>query len=98
MSIQGATAFWERLQSDEQFRRQVEQAKTPQEKHQVLAAAGYEVSRGDLDTLRSLAGMNELSDEDLEKVAGGSATNTGIMASGVASIAIGGAALAAAVM
>jgi predicted ribosomally synthesized peptide with nif11-like leader len=43
MSVQGATAFWERIQSDEQFRHQVERAATPDEKHRVVAAAGYDV-------------------------------------------------------
>jgi predicted ribosomally synthesized peptide with nif11-like leader len=98
MSVQGVTAFWERIQSDERFRERIEQAATPQEKHQVLVAAGYEVSRGDLDTLRSLAGMREVSDEDLEKVAGGGGTATGIGWGGSATVAIGGAAMAAAIV
>jgi predicted ribosomally synthesized peptide with nif11-like leader len=95
MSVQGVTALWERMQSDEQFRRQVEQAATPQEKHQVVVAAGLDVEPGDLSTLRSLAGMHEISDEDLEKVAGGSGTVTGV---GVSVIAGAGAAAAAAVI
>jgi predicted ribosomally synthesized peptide with nif11-like leader len=94
MSVQGATAFWERIQSDEQFRDQVEQAATPDEKHRVVAAAGYDVEPGDVVTLRSLAGLTEISDEDLEKVAGGGATTAAASAISVGSTALAVAAAA----
>jgi predicted ribosomally synthesized peptide with nif11-like leader len=71
MSAQGATALYERVTSDEQFRAQLEAAATPEEKRRIVTDAGYDMSRDDLSTIRNLAGMNELSDEDLERVAGG---------------------------
>jgi hypothetical protein len=37
----------------------------------IVTDAGYDLSGDDLSIIRNLAGMNELSDEDLEKVAGG---------------------------
>jgi Nif11 domain len=93
MSIQGVTAFGERLESDEQFRRRVEQAGTPQEKRQVLVAVGLDVGPDHLSTLRSLAGITDISDEDLEKVAGGTGSETGFMAS---IVSVGGVTVAAA--
>jgi predicted ribosomally synthesized peptide with nif11-like leader len=76
MSAEGATALYERVSSDEGFRGQLEAAKTPEGKHQIVTEAGYDVTPDDLPTLRSLAGMAELSDEDLEKVAGGDSSPT----------------------
>jgi predicted ribosomally synthesized peptide with nif11-like leader len=93
MSTEGATAFYERMSSDEEFRSQVDAAETPEGKHRIVSAAGYDVSPDDLQVIRNLAGVSELSDEDLEKVAGGTGTNTGVGATlGI----VGGAAAAAA--
>lgn len=94
MSTQAMTALWDRLQSDEQFRGQVEQAGTPAEKRQLLTAAGYEVEPGDLGALRSLAGISEISDEDLEKVAGGGGATTAVGTAWVGSVAAAAAAAA----
>jgi predicted ribosomally synthesized peptide with nif11-like leader len=71
MSAEGATALYERVSSDEEFRAQLEAAEAPDEKRRIVTEAGYDVSRDDLPTVRNLAGVSELSDEDLEKVAGG---------------------------
>jgi predicted ribosomally synthesized peptide with nif11-like leader len=71
MSAEGATALYERVGSDEQFRIQLETAETPEDKRRIVTEAGYDVGRDDLSTVRKLAGVSELSDEDLEKVAGG---------------------------
>jgi predicted ribosomally synthesized peptide with nif11-like leader len=76
MSAQGATALYERVTSDEKFRAQLEAAETPDDKRRIVTEAGYDVSRDDLSTLRKLAGATELSDEDMEKVAGGGAATT----------------------
>jgi predicted ribosomally synthesized peptide with nif11-like leader len=74
MSAAGAAALYERVGSDEEFRGQLEAAETPDDKYRIVSQAGYDVSRDDLPTLRKLAGVNELSDEDMEKVAGGGVT------------------------
>jgi predicted ribosomally synthesized peptide with nif11-like leader len=71
MSSESAAALYERLTSDEGFRSQIQAATTKEEKRRIVAEAGYEVTDEDMSTIRKLAGVSELSDEDLEKVAGG---------------------------
>jgi predicted ribosomally synthesized peptide with nif11-like leader len=94
MSAEGATALFERVTSDESFRAQLEAAETPDDKHRIVAEAGYDVGRDDLNTIRKLAGVSELSDEDLEKVAGGRDATTGEMVTIVSGVvAIGAAAV-----
>lgn len=92
MSAQGMTALYERLESDEAFRTRLEEARSPADKHRLVAAEGFDVDSADFSTLRSLAGANELSDEDLERVAGGSGTGT---ATAGAAVSIGSVAAAA---
>jgi predicted ribosomally synthesized peptide with nif11-like leader len=76
MSAEGVTALYERVNSDEEFRAQLEAAGTPDDKRRIVTDAGYDVSTDDLPTVKKLAGITELSDEDLEKVAGGSDATT----------------------
>jgi predicted ribosomally synthesized peptide with nif11-like leader len=93
MSAEGVTSLYERINSDEQFRAKMEAAETPDDKRQIVTEAGYEVTSDDLPTIRRLAGVNELSDEDLEKVAGGSDATTvavGLPAAIVLVAAVGG--------
>ncbi|MBV9310314.1 MAG: Nif11-like leader peptide family natural product precursor [Solirubrobacterales bacterium] len=71
MSTESAAALYERLTSDEEFRSRVQAATTKEEKRRIVADAGYEVTGDDVPSIRKLAGVSELSDEDLEKVAGG---------------------------
>jgi predicted ribosomally synthesized peptide with nif11-like leader len=83
MSAEGATALYERVSSDEEFRARLEAADTPDDKRRIVTEAGYDVSRDDLATVRNLAGVSELSDEDLEKVAGGMSTTDVLAAVGL---------------
>ena len=83
MSAEGATALFERVKSDEQFRAQLEAAETPEAKRRIVTDAGYDVSSDDLSTIRNIAGMSDLSDEDLEKVAGGIFPPGGTLPGGV---------------
>ena len=76
MSAEGVTALYDRVSSDEEFRAQLEAAETPDDKRRIVTDAGYDVSVDDLPTVKRLAGISELSDEDLEKVAGGSDVTT----------------------
>jgi predicted ribosomally synthesized peptide with nif11-like leader len=62
--------LYERVTSDEAFRAQLEAAGSPDDKMRILTEGGYDVTRHDVPTFRKLAGMSELSAEDLEKVAG----------------------------
>jgi predicted ribosomally synthesized peptide with nif11-like leader len=93
MSAEGATALYERVSSDEEFRARLEAADTPDDKRRIVTEAGYDVGRDDLPTVRNLAGMSELSDEDLEKVAGGMGDTTGMIVTtvGVVACAVGAA-------
>jgi predicted ribosomally synthesized peptide with nif11-like leader len=93
MSAEGVTALYERVNSDEEFRAQLETAETPDDKRRIVTDAGYDVSTDDLPTVKKLAGISELSDEDLEKVAGGSDATTvavGIPAAVAFVAAVGG--------
>ena len=71
MSTDAVPAFIERLSTDQAFRDQLEAASSPQERQQIANDAGYDVGPDDVGAIRSAAGIEELSDEDLEKVAGG---------------------------
>jgi predicted ribosomally synthesized peptide with nif11-like leader len=79
MSAEKATSLYERISSDEDSRAQLEAATAPDDKRQIVIEAGYDVSRDDLSTIRNLAGVGEISDEDLEKVAGGSGSLTDVL-------------------
>jgi predicted ribosomally synthesized peptide with nif11-like leader len=88
MSTEGATALFERMSSDEGFRTQLEGAATPDDKRRIVTEAGYDLTREDLSTMRRLAGASDLSDDDLEKVAGGvSDTQVGIAAGAAGALA-----------
>jgi predicted ribosomally synthesized peptide with nif11-like leader len=88
-------ALLERLQTDQGFRERLEAASTTEAKRQLVQDSGFDIGRGDLPALRAQAGLQELSDEDLERVAGGgmtaneaaSAVGTGISLVSVAAAA-----------
>jgi predicted ribosomally synthesized peptide with nif11-like leader len=88
MSAEGATALYERVTSDDEFRARLEAAQTPDDKRRIVTEAGYDVSRDDLPTVRKLAGVTDLSDEDMEKVAAGiGAGSAAAISGGVAVVA-----------
>jgi predicted ribosomally synthesized peptide with nif11-like leader len=97
MSEQGISALLERVRSDEGFRQRLEAAPTNEAKRQIVQDAGFDVDRSDLAPLRSLTGLQELSDADLEKVAGGAGSATDIATAAVGS-ATGAAATVAATL
>lgn len=66
MSRESAKAFLERMKTDPEFAAQVIRCKSKEERHQVAAAAGFTFTGAELTALRE-----ELSDSDLEQVAGG---------------------------
>lgn len=70
MSTQGMRALLDRAESDEAFRERVLGLSSPEEKREAIREAGFDVDDSDLATMRSMTGT-ELSDDDLEKVAGG---------------------------
>ncbi len=90
----------ERVESDQGFRERLEAAPTNEAKQQIVRDAGFDVQASDLPAIRSLAGIQELSDDDLEKVAGGigGATSVSVGASVGASVGVPAAAAAAAAL
>jgi predicted ribosomally synthesized peptide with nif11-like leader len=76
MTTEAAEAFAERMKSDEAFRDQLVGAATLEDGLQMANDAGYAIGPEDLDAIRSAMGVAELSDADLDNVAGGTDTLT----------------------
>jgi predicted ribosomally synthesized peptide with nif11-like leader len=82
-------ALLERVESDEPFRTQT-CSLPPEQRKEFVLGAGYDIDPSDLVYLRDFANIDELSEEDLDRVAGGG-TQTDLAAGasigGVAGIA-----------
>jgi predicted ribosomally synthesized peptide with nif11-like leader len=98
MSLEGASAFVQRMELDEAFRARVEAADSPEEKYRVVSEAGYDITPDDLVTIKQLVGISELSDEDLESVAAGALNPLEQVGIATGATIVGLAALAAAVV
>jgi predicted ribosomally synthesized peptide with nif11-like leader len=78
MGLESAQAFWTRVRDDGEFRRMLAAATTDQELGKLIVDAGFTVTAEELKTslqewkTKSAAAGQELSEQDLEKVAGGS--------------------------
>ncbi len=70
MSTESAKALYSRLITDEAFRAQLEKAANDEERQQILQAANYEFTPEEWKAA-SVAPQGELSEEQLETVAGG---------------------------
>ena len=81
MSSEAAAAFAERLKNDESFANSLAEAATPQDRLEIARAAGFDLSPDDVEAVKSALGISELSDDDLEKVAGGIGTTTVVILS-----------------
>ncbi len=88
MTEETVRAFAERITTDEEFARRLGSASSPDERLKMANDAGYDLSASDLSAIKRALSVEELSDEDLEKVAGGlGATTTGLIsATGSASV------------
>lgn len=72
MSEQGAQVLLEKIRTDADFRRRLEEAPTVEEKERIVRAAGFDVAPAELPALlEAAADESEISDGELEKVAGG---------------------------
>jgi predicted ribosomally synthesized peptide with nif11-like leader len=66
-----ARAFAERLTSDEAFAGRLASAPTTEDRQRMAEEAGYHVTSDDLATIKSTLRIEEISDEELENIAGG---------------------------
>jgi predicted ribosomally synthesized peptide with nif11-like leader len=67
MSIESAKAFLERVKNDEDFRNSVGEITTTEERMEFVKKAGFDFTKEEIEKFTS-----ELSDEELDKVSGGS--------------------------
>ncbi len=91
MSVESAKAFLEKFNSDEAFKKTIEAAKTDEARQAVVKKAGFKFTKADLKSAFADQGKQELSEDDLESVAGGaSATwvSTGATAGGAIAAAL----------
>ena len=95
MSQEAVQAFVERVNSDEAFRNDLIEAGSNDVRLQKAQDAGFDVTAEDLADLRRQAGAEELSEDDLQKIAGGlSNTEVGAISGVAVALSIGiGAAL-----
>ncbi len=67
MSIQSAKAFIERVQNDEDFRKELEESASAEERMKFAKARGFYFTTGEIKELK-----DTLTDDELESVAAGS--------------------------
>jgi predicted ribosomally synthesized peptide with nif11-like leader len=66
MSIESAKAFLEKIKNDEDFRNSVGEITTTEQRMEFVKKAGFDFTKEEIEKFTS-----ELSDEELENVAGG---------------------------
>ena len=85
MSIENAKSFYVRATRDEEFRTQLEQTATVEERQQIIQAAGFEFTDEEWETAKeqilAASDLNEgeLSDAELTSVSGGSIAAYGVV-------------------
>ena len=72
MSIESAKEFLERMKTDDEFRNSVGESGTAEERLEYVKKAGFDFTMEEIATVK-----DELRDDDLEQVAGGSDYNCG---------------------
>ena len=76
MTTEAATAFVERLKTDEALQSKLAAAASRAERLALAREEGFDLSAGDAGAVRQALGIEELSDDDLDKVAGGMGMST----------------------
>ena len=66
MSIESAKAFLERVKNDEDFRKELEEQASAEERLNIAKAQGFDFTKEEINSLKE-----ELSDDELDMVAGG---------------------------
>ena len=82
MTEEAIKSFVEKLSTDEEFANKLASAPTPEERLKIANDAGFAISASDVDGIKAALNIEELSDEDLEKVAGGMMGRTSAIISG----------------
>ena len=67
MSIENAKAFLERMKNDEEFRNSVGEIATAEERMEYVKGAGFDFTKEEIKSVQ-----DELSDDELENISGGS--------------------------
>ena len=71
MSVEQAKAFMEKLDSDKTFLTQIARANSDEARLQLAQEAGFDFTAEEFASAMELPGNDELSDDELEAVAGG---------------------------
>ncbi len=66
MSLESAKAFLDRIRNDDDFRNQVGERESPEQRMEFVQSEGFDFTREELDEVQS-----ELGDMELDAVAGG---------------------------
>lgn len=73
MSVESAKEFLKKLQEDAGLKKAIEEAKEDTAKvKKIVEDAGFSFTKQELEEAMGVTGSQELTEEDLEKVAGGS--------------------------
>jgi predicted ribosomally synthesized peptide with nif11-like leader len=96
MTTEAATAFVERLKTDEAFGSKLAGASSKEERLALARKEGFELSADDVGAVKEALGIEELSEADLERIAGGSGTTTDAVSSATYTVISAGAAVAGA--
>ena len=84
MSVEDAKAYIKKLNEDPEFRKKMEDAPDNETRKGIVQEAGFDFNREDI---KAAFGSGELSEEELEKAAGG--VNAGVAIGGGIGIAAG---------
>ncbi len=72
MSVDSAKKFLEKFKNDDAFKNEIESLASDEERKEFVKKAGFEFTKDDLKAVAKSSGKQELGEEDLESVAGGS--------------------------
>lgn len=99
MSVSAAWELLDRAQSDNEFQNRLLALPSATERTAFVHECGYDVAPEDFEALKEAAGLSELSEADLERIAAGGSTTLEIAAGvgGGLGLAAGASAAAAAV-
>ncbi|MEO5360978.1 MAG: Nif11-like leader peptide family RiPP precursor [Nitrospirota bacterium] len=91
MSVESATSFMKKLSSDAAFRNKMEATKDESARKKMVKDAGFDFTMDELKQVvpgdhHSTLGKGELSEKDLEKVAGGSSASWTAVGVGAAAL------------